>query len=109
MTDFRRHLTGPGADIAVGVRLEPLDDVVAVGKAAAEEMREKLDAVLPGIVIAVVMMPPLSCRSGTVAMPAPGHPAAASLPASLRLSPARSMLADSAGIASLWQVGFGMG
>ena len=37
----RRRLSGPGADVAVGVRLEPLDDVAVVGEAAGEEMRQE--------------------------------------------------------------------
>ena len=37
----RRFGAGPGADIAVGQRLEPLDHVSVVGKAGSEEMHQK--------------------------------------------------------------------
>ena len=38
---FRRRLAGPGADVFVCVRLEPLHDLAIVGQAAAEEVREE--------------------------------------------------------------------
>ena len=37
----RRRLAGPGADVAVGPGLEPLDDVSVVGEAGAKEMNQE--------------------------------------------------------------------
>ena len=59
----RRFLAGPGADIAIHERLEPLDHALVVGKAAAKEMHvERVRRVAGGITIAAVMVSPPSRR-----------------------------------------------
>ena len=75
---------GPGADVSIRVRLEPLHDVSLVGQAAAEEMDQERIRRVAGYRVAAVMVPPPSrWWWKTAGTPSPGRRPAAPLPATL--------------------------